>query len=84
MKPFLPLAFCFFSLDSISQSINSSTVNSEGGTVESGYYQVDWSIGEGASIATFQDQSNLVLTTGVLQPYTVKTEIVNFLSSTLA
>ncbi len=65
---------CFFSLPFCvhSQSINLSTVNIGGGSASRGYYQIDWSIGEGASIATFQNAGNLIVTSGVLQPFTEK------------
>ncbi len=64
---FFSLPFCVHS-----QSINLSTVNIGGGSASRGYYQIDWSIGEGASIATFQNAGNLIVTTGVLQPFIEK------------
>ena len=82
MKRLLLISTFFAFLDGYAQTVNTSTVNAGGGTFETGNFQVDWSIGEGSSIATFQDQNNLVLTSGVLQPYTGKTETVNFLNFT--
>ncbi len=65
---------CFFSLPFCvhSQSINLSTVNIGGGSASRGFYQIDWGIGEASSIATFQNAGNLIVTTGVLQPFTEK------------
>jgi len=54
------------------QSINTATINVGGGTYARGYFQFDWSIGEGASIETFKSLNNYLLTTGVLQPFTEK------------
>ena len=83
MKRFLLCSLVFISArDVYSQTVNTSTINAGGGAFETGYYQVDWSIGEGSSIATFQNQNNLVVTTGVLQPYTGQIDVVSFLNFT--
>lgn len=66
------------------QSIAPFTINVGGGIYASGYYQFDWNIGEGASIATFQgDTAALLVTTGSLQPFTEKAETNNLLSAVI-
>lgn len=52
------------------QSITSYTLNMGGGAAKAGYYQFEWSIGEGASVNTFSNNSTLMVTSGVLQPFT--------------
>lgn len=52
------------------QSITSHTLNIGGGTVGSGYYLFEWSLGEGSSVSSFNNNSTLIVTTGILQPFT--------------
>lgn len=52
------------------QSITSHTLNIGGGTAISGYYLYEWSLGEGASVNAFSNNSTLVVTSGILQPFT--------------
>jgi hypothetical protein len=73
MKKTLPLfLFYFFStLYSTAQSISPQTINISGGYVNTGYYQLEWSVGEAAVIETFTTP-NAIITNGVLQPLTDK------------
>ena len=80
MKLYFVLVFSSFSFFSFSQTINTATVNVGGGIYFRGYYEFDWSIGESASIETFQSSFGYLLTTGVLQPFTEKIDITNFLT----
>ena len=84
MKLFLLLVFSFLSVLGFSQTINTATVNIGGGNYVQDSYQFDWSIGESASIATFQNSFGYLLTTGVLQPFTDRIEINNYLTLTWA
>ncbi|MEO7046312.1 MAG: T9SS type A sorting domain-containing protein [Ferruginibacter sp.] len=52
------------------QTITPFTLNIGGGTAASGYYQFDWSIGEGSSINAFSNNSTLIVSSGILQPFT--------------
>ncbi|MBA2249571.1 MAG: hypothetical protein H0W12_05215 [Chitinophagaceae bacterium] len=70
--PFLLFIFItFLSLSSLSQSITPSTFNATGGAHDNpgSYYRYEWSVGEMTSVETFSG-SSIVLTTGVLQPFT--------------
>ena len=84
MKLFFLLVFSCFSVSGFSQSINTATINIGGGNYSQGYYQFDWSIGESASIETFQINYAYLYTTGVLQPFTDKVAINNFLTQNWA
>lgn len=52
------------------QSITPYTLNMGGGVATSGYYLFEWSLGEGASINAFNNNSTLIVTSGILQPFT--------------
>jgi hypothetical protein len=60
------------------QSITPSTLNMGGGSYESSAYQFDWSIGDGISIETFLSDRNLIVTSGVLQPFTEKSGVPDY------
>jgi hypothetical protein len=62
------------------QTIEPSTMNVGGGSFW-GNSNIAWSIGEGASIETFQSTGDLIVTTGVLQPFTEKMVKPNYLAS---
>jgi hypothetical protein len=65
---FLVSLFAHFSL---AQSITPQTINISGGAINTGYYQLEWSVGEMAAIETLQ-QPGIIITNGVLQPMTDK------------
>ena len=61
----------FFFINSNAQSITPSVVNTSGGSFNSGYYQLEWSIGELALIGEMSSSNNsLVITNGFIQPFT--------------
>ncbi len=53
------------------QSINLKTLNTTGGYYTTGYYKLEWSLGEATVIDTYT-QPGAILTCGVLQPLTDK------------
>jgi len=60
----------FFLLNCNSQSIAPSVINTSGGTFQSGYYQLEWSIGELALVGEMTSSNNsLVITNGFIQPF---------------
>jgi hypothetical protein len=68
----------FFSFSSLAQSVAPSILNTTGGTYIFGYYRFEWSFGEATAIETLSNTtSNLVVTTGVLQPGTNTPATVN-------
>ena len=80
------LSFCLLTyfVTSISitsaQSVMPSTLNMGGGTYEKGNYYLDWSIGENISTETFQSNGNLIVTSGVLQPFTASAGVQDYKS----
>lgn len=66
----LLLLTIFFNSKLFAQEVNPSTINIGGGYYEGGYYQFEWSIGEGVSIDSFTIAPNYLVTTGVLEPFT--------------
>jgi hypothetical protein len=54
------------------QSVSPQTFNVCGGYVNTGYYQLEWSVGEMSITETFGDATIGYLTNGVLQPLTDK------------
>jgi hypothetical protein len=52
------------------QSITPYTLNIGGGVAGSGYYLFEWSLGEGSSVNAFNNNSTLIVTSGILQPFT--------------
>lgn len=50
------------------QSIAPATVNSSGSSASFSNYRFEWSVGEGASVATVAN-GNIVVSTGILQPF---------------
>ena len=60
----------FFSAASFSQSVTPAILNTTGGNYIFTYYRFEWNFGEATSIETLSSSSNLVVTTGVLQPGT--------------
>jgi hypothetical protein len=73
MKKILPLFlfYLFSTLLTTAQSITPQTINISGGYVNTGYYQLEWSVGEAAIIETFTT-TGAMITNGVLQPLTDK------------
>jgi len=67
MKKFLFYLFCLIVHDLNSQSITPFALNNGGGFFDSNASNLEWSIGESESIASFVS-SNYALNTGVLQP----------------
>jgi hypothetical protein len=60
----------FFLLRCNAQSIAPSVINTSGGTFLSGYYQLEWSIGELALVGEMTSSNNsLVVTNGFIQPF---------------
>jgi hypothetical protein len=72
MKPATTIiALLFISTVSYCQSINTSTINSCGGSAKNGYYQFEWSVGESTLIDQMESAGKLIVTNGFLQPYLV-------------
>ena len=71
MKKAITLAIVFFCfLNCHSQSIAPSVINTSGGSFQSGYYQLEWSIGELALVGEMTSSTNsLVITNGFIQPF---------------
>lgn len=82
MNRILPFVFCFIALSSTAQSINPLTFQIGGGTYKSNSTEVDWSIAEGSSVQTFTGLGGVLVTSGILQPYTLKNEFVGYNGST--
>ena len=59
----------FFSLASFSQSVSPATLNVTGGSLIYTFYRFEWSFGEATAIETLSS-GNIVVTNGILQPYT--------------
>ena len=66
----------FFSLASFSQSVSPATLNTTGGSLIYTFYRFEWSFGEATAIETMSS-GNIVVTNGVLQPYTLTPATVN-------
>ena len=66
----------FFSLGSFSQTVTPAILNASGGTNFFTFYRFEWSFGESMAIETLAS-SNLVVTSGVLQPGTHNPATVN-------
>jgi len=71
MKNTITLVIVFFFLFNCrSQSIAPSVINSNGGSFQSGYYQLEWSIGELALVGEMSGSNNsFVITNGFIQPF---------------
>ena len=71
MKNTITLVIVFFLLFNCnSQSVAPSVINSTGGSFQSGYYQLEWSIGELALVGEMTSSNNsLVITNGFIQPF---------------
>ena len=71
MKNTITLVIVFFLfINSDAQSIRPSVINTSGGSFQSGYYQLEWSIGELALIGEMTSSNNsLVITNGFIQPF---------------
>lgn len=66
----LVLLLCIL-IKSNAQNIAPSVINSSGGSFQSGYYQLEWSIGELALIGEMSNSNNsYVITNGFIQPFT--------------
>lgn len=66
----LVLLLCLL-IKSNAQSIAPSVINASGGSFQSGYYQLEWSIGEMALIGEMSSSNNsYFITNGFLQPFT--------------
>jgi hypothetical protein len=61
----------FIATASICQSINTSAINTTGGSAKNGYYQFEWSVGELALVDEMESAGKLIVTNGFLQPYLV-------------
>lgn len=66
------------------QSITSYTLNIGGGSAGSGYYRFEWSLGEGSSVNAFNNNSTLIVTSGILQPFTGTAPENNFITAAWA
>src|SRR6185369_11500846 len=66
----------FFSAFSYSQSVTPQILNTTGGTNFFTFYRFEWSFGEATAIETLSN-SNITVTTGVLQPGTDRPASVN-------
>ena len=75
MQRSLFLFFCFVTTAGTAQSVYPLTLNIGGGSYRSNTLQVDWSIAESASVQTFKGTGELLVSSGVLQPYTLNNEI---------
>jgi hypothetical protein len=71
MKNTITLVIVFFLFFNChSQTIAPSVINSNGGSFQSGYYQLEWSIGELALVGEMSSANNsLVITNGFIQPF---------------
>ena len=71
MKKTITLVIVFFFLFHCkSQSIAPSVINASGGSLQAGYYQLEWSIGELALVGEMTSSNNsLVITNGFIQPF---------------
>jgi hypothetical protein len=71
MKKTITLVIVFFFLFNCkSQSIAPSVINTSGGSFQSGYYQLEWSIGELVLVEQMTSPNNsLVITNGFIQPF---------------
>ena len=71
MKNTITLVIVFFLLFNCqSQSVAPSVINSSGGSFQSGYYQLEWSIGELALVGEMTSSNrSLVITNGFIQPF---------------
>ena len=71
MKKTITLVIVFFYFFNCkSQSIAPSVINTSGGSFQSGYYQLEWSIGELALVEQMTSSNNsLVITNGFIQPF---------------
>jgi len=71
MKNTITLVIVFFFLFNCnSQSITPSVLNTSGGSFQSGYYQLEWSVGELALVGEMSSSNNsLVITNGFIQPF---------------
>lgn len=60
----------FFLFNCNAQSIAPSVINAGGGSFQSGYYQLEWSIGELALVGEMTSSNNsFVITNGFIQPF---------------
>ena len=66
----------FFSLASFSQSVSPATLNTTGGSLIYTFYRFEWSFGEATAIETMSS-GNIVVTNGILQPFTQTPASVN-------
>lgn len=64
------IAILLIPVISFSQTINTSILNSSGGSAIRGYYQFEWSVGELALVDQMSN-GNIIVTNGFLQPYLV-------------
>jgi hypothetical protein len=68
----------FISISCYSQSITPAVVNVAGGSLQKGYYQFEWSVGEMSLINQMESRPNVfVLTNGFLQPYILNPAVNN-------
>lgn len=80
MKAYLLFLLCLPVCAGFSQSINNAVLNTGGGYYSGNSLQAEWSIGEGMSIETFVHPGGYLITTGVLQPFTEKAPLLDFLN----
>jgi len=63
----------FLFTDGFTQAIRPSVINAAGGSYQSGYHYLEWSIGEMALIGQLNKSDNsFIITNGFIQPYTLK------------
>jgi hypothetical protein len=70
-KQILTLILCGAAFCGQAQTITPNTINVCGGFINTGYVQLEWSVGESTAIESFIEPSITVLN-GVLQPYTFR------------
>jgi hypothetical protein len=64
--------FCCAALHASAQTVTPQTLNVCGSYINTGYYQLEWSVGEMAIIETLGNATTGYITSGVLQPLTDK------------
>ena len=68
----------FISISCYSQSITPAVINVSGGSLQKGYYQFEWSVGEMSLVNEMESRPNLfILTNGFLQPYILNPAVNN-------
>lgn len=72
------IVFFFLQLSSTAQSSAPSVINAGGGSFSSGYFQLEWNIGELALVNQMSTSNNaFVVTNGFIQPYILRPAFIN-------